>query len=227
MNIDELVNQVTKTVYQQLLENEKQKAIEEASLSAVIVSCLPKPKLEKRIPSNYRIQYYCEQTEEADLVILPSMSISMMANLASCICQTPEERYLLSMLLKGKRIVSLKDGMEYRSYKATSPVILYKMYEEFEMKLTGFGMEFCDFDSLCLLEKKAEEVPDGKLEQIPSQEPEETEAILIDKKLISEADLQKIFLKHKRTIVVQPKAIFTPLAKDYIRTNKIVIKNGL
>ncbi|MDU7964099.1 MAG: ethanolamine utilization protein, partial [Clostridium perfringens] len=44
---------------------------------------------------------------------------------------------------------------------------------------------------------------------------------LSNKKLVSESDLRKPHINGVRTLIVDKKAIITPLAKDYIRINNL------
>src|SRR5699024_1276393 len=53
----------------------------------------------------------------------------------------------------------------------------------------------------------------------------EQEAV-IDKKVITENDLQKFFLKDVKTIQIPGSSIITPLATDYIRTHRLQIRRS-
>jgi propanediol utilization protein len=48
----------------------------------------------------------------------------------------------------------------------------------------------------------------------------------IDKKVITEKDLQKVFLKNVKNIQVPASSIITPLANDYIRTHRLQIQRS-
>lgn len=50
--------------------------------------------------------------------------------------------------------------------------------------------------------------------------------VVIDKKVITENDLQKVFLNHVKTIRIPRSSIITPLASDYIRTHRLQIRRS-
>ncbi|MFD3446725.1 hypothetical protein ACFDTO_19185 [Microbacteriaceae bacterium 4G12] len=219
MNIDRLIETITKEVYRRLVEME-----ETAKQTAVIMSSEKQPLLEQKIKAKVNIAYYHHDICDADIVIIPDLSIPMLANLANGLSSVPEEHFVLSKLLEGKRVVIVRERMQHRMHKETAPPLLYKLYESYEQKLMDFGMEMVSFANLFQLadsecEKRGEPVA------VPKDLPkEQLQAVTLDKKLITEADLQKLFLSKVQEIHILQNSIITPLANDYIRTHHLIVK---
>ncbi|CAM3791911.1 hypothetical protein [Mesobacillus zeae] len=232
MNIDELVERVTELVCQQLSENSKSECRAPARKKAVVLADQPVTGIDEALSSCYSVRYYREKDNDSDIIIIPSLSAAMMANLAAGVARTSGEEFVLAMLLQGKRVIALADGLEYKRYKKTAPILFYKMYEELEHKLEGYGIEFTGLGNLSELCDKVpmETVKTQGEKAIPELEAKEEtvtqNCAIVDRKLITEVDLRKFCLKNQKLVAVRPDAIITPLAKDYIRTNKITIKRG-
>ncbi|MFX3624392.1 MAG: hypothetical protein ACE3JP_10195 [Ectobacillus sp.] len=219
MDIDRLVEAITQEVYQRLAEMK-----EAAKEAAVIMSSVEQPLLEQKIKGKANVEYYHHGLSHADIVIIPDLSIQMLANLANGLSTAPEEHFILSRLLEGKRVMVIKERMQHHVHKETAPPLLYQLYESYEQKLIDFGMEVAPIASLF----QTEETGCGQREE-PKPPPatcceEPPKAVAIEKKLITEADLQKLFLSRVREIHILQNSIITPLANDYIRTHHLIVK---
>lgn len=217
MDLDQLVE----AVYQKLSVKWEQ----ETKLGSVcVLSDKRALEIEQIFGESYSIVYFSKENnlEHASykMVIIPRLTVTMLANLANGLGTTAEEQFVLYQLLKGQRIVVLQNGVEHYEYKKQSPVLLYKVYEEYEKKLKGFGVSFLYCNELLIEpEPLAEEELTGSVEQPESP----LKKTIMAKKVISEADLQKLFLQGLKEITISKKSIITPLAQDYIRTHHVLI----
>jgi ethanolamine utilization protein len=233
VNIDEIVEKVTELVYQQLSEHRCKRVYQiPACKKVVIMSDHPVTAIEEALSDGYSLNYYSEKDTDSDIIIIPSLSATMMANIAAGIARTSGEEFLLTMLLQGKRVIALTDGLEYKQYKKTAPILFYKMYEEMEHKLEGYGIVFTCLSSLRELANIVPMKPaivqaeKDSLEIVMKEETASQKCVIIDRKLITEVDLRNVCLKSQKLVEVRSDAIITPLAKDYIRTNKLTIIRG-
>lgn len=108
---------------------------------AVILATEPAPDVERALASSYQVQYYEEALRDCDVLIIPKVCIQLLANLANAISAGPRERFVMTMLLKGKAVIVLEEGLQYRKYKASAPVLLYKQYDGYVDKLKSFGIQ--------------------------------------------------------------------------------------
>ncbi|WP_147533473.1 hypothetical protein [Bacillus marasmi] len=191
-----------------------------------IMSDTKEHELEKILVDSYQLHYFSEKNKMKyfELIVIPHLTVTMLANLANGIGATDEEQFVLSNMLQGKRVVVLQDGVEYRDYKGSSPVLLYKLYEEYERKLKGYSVLFLQKDEV--LEKRElhiSEAPVVAAEAVVDSTRILSQSFSLQKKLISEADLQKLYLQNIKEITVGKKCIITPLAQDFVRTHQITI----
>jgi ethanolamine utilization protein len=191
-------------------------AVEKRSDSICIIANNRVQEIESIFNDSYYVDYFSEDMEnkEYKITIVPSLTTTMLANVANGLGTTKDEQFILSQLLRGGKVIVLKNGVEYYRYKTHAPNLLYKVFEEYERRLKGFGIPFLSSD---------------KLLSDQSEEPEEVVKIAavktftLTKRLISESDLQRLYLKNIKEITVNEKSIITPLAQDYIRTHQLVI----
>lgn len=107
---------------------------------AVILATEPVPAVEQMLAPHYQVRYYEEALRDCDVLIIPKVCIQLLANLANAISAGPRERFVMTMLLKGKSVIVLEEGLQYRKYKASAPVLLYKQYDSYVDKLKSYGV---------------------------------------------------------------------------------------
>ena len=210
MDINQLVNRVYEEITNKLKQQEEQKK------SVCVISKNRAQDLDRIIRDRYEIVYFSNEIEEKEFekIIIPNLPISMMANLANGLSTTCEEAFILSALLKGNKVSVLREGVEYYAYKHSSPALLYKVYEEYEKKLRGFGIAF---------EHRYESIEESKYCSDVELVAPLNETYRLSKKVISESDLQKLYIQNIKEITVEKKSIITPLARDFIRTHQLKI----
>ena len=214
---------LVEAVYQELACKLKQ---DKKQGSVCVLSHNRVPELERIFKGSSDIVYFSKENylehDPYKMVLIPRLTVTMLANLANGIGTTVEEQFILYQLLQGQKVIVLQNGVEHREYKKQSPALLYKVYEEYEKKLKGFGVFFLYSNELL---KEPKQLEEEKPEQLTEQELKVPckKSSKITKRVISEADLQKIHLQNIKEITISDKSIITPLAKDFIRTHHLVI----
>lgn len=221
MNFDNIVDLIVEEVYKKINESPKNSG---KNKLAVVIGENKDNNSFNIVDNTYSIVQYNENIKDCDVVIVPFLCIKGMANLANLTTTTKSEYFIIKMLMSGKKVYVLEDGLHYRKYKNTAPKALYNKYLEFEDKLINFGVEIIQSSNI---ENKL--LNSSSLERLPlvnNVGESEKSGEIRNKKLISEADLRKIYMSGSRVIFVDKKSIITPLANDFIRINNInIIKN--
>ncbi|TVX92476.1 ethanolamine utilization protein [Paenibacillus agilis] len=134
-----LIQAVTDEVMRRL-EQMKQGQSTVTKKRAVLLSMESLPELESLLNPHVEVSYYEASMRDCDLLIIPKVCLQLLANLANGLSAGPRERFVLTMLLKGRQVVVLEEGLLYRKYKATAPIHLYKLYEGFAHQLSNYGI---------------------------------------------------------------------------------------
>ncbi|MBN6206688.1 hypothetical protein JYK21_09485 [Ralstonia pickettii] len=199
MDVEKIVDKVFKEVVKQLQTEKCEQAIVIGSLKENNPCC-----------AEYECIPFSEAAREKDtkLAIITELPNKMLANLANGYSTTEEEEYVLRYLLQGKEVIALKDGVEFFSYKNTAPKALYNTYLAYFNKLQEYGISFVTGNER--ISPKRSLSNQGE----------------INKKIITEMDLQKQFLKEVSCILIPRNSIITPLAEDYIRKHRMKIQRN-
>jgi ethanolamine utilization protein len=166
----------------------------------------------KAFLNGYSLETYKEDVnlDDYDLIVVPELSIENISALALGLPQDNMVGTIIRALFKGKRVIVLKEGLEHRKYKETAKGNLYKLYLDYEVRITALGVEI--------------EGEESKDQSVVTDKVRETTQNVLSKKLITESDLRRFQMKGVKEIAVDKNCIITPLAKDFIRINKIQIK---
>ncbi|HCO74875.1 MAG TPA: ethanolamine utilization protein, partial [Clostridium sp.] len=130
MNYDKLVDLIVKEVYKKLEETNKN--IVKHKIAVIIGDVELDPITKSNLDEEYTVTSYNEEQLEADIAIVSTLSIKSMANIATLTGINEEENFIINMLLAGKKVYVLENGLEYRKYKNTAPRALYNKYLSFE-----------------------------------------------------------------------------------------------
>lgn len=216
MEYDNLVNLIVEELYKKLKETPN---INDRRKKAVIMQNDNIEKYYELLGAEYNLISYDEDIKDCDVVIVPKLCLKSMGNLANLICSTEEEHFIIKMLMSGRKVYIIEDGMYYKKYKNTAPKQLYNKYLDFEKQLTNYGIEILrnSFNNTYKLEEAQ------IINNIPNIINIDESAEITNKKLITESDIKKHYIKGSRLIVIDSKSILTPLAKDFIRINHIEI----
>ena len=131
--------------------------------------------------------------QDAQRIILPRLSCSLMADLSLGRASSELGRKILNLLLAGKTVEVF--SFEYREFETTAPSALTALYENYEKTLAGFGVT-------------AMAAPKGT-------------AVALTGKLVTEKDVAKAAEQGVETLSIPATALVTPLAKETAKTLNI------
>lgn len=236
MDYNSLVNSIVEELYSKInkLENyNKPKA----------VILWPNSEDEKTIlKDEFEVVEFSDSVKNCDLVVISRLCMRGLCNLATGNSTSKEERFILKMLMKGKRVFVLENNLEYRSYKKTAPKTLYNKYVEYEREICKYGINLVN-DVTCITLNNdygcnqnnrsikydgndkhcsSQRYEDNDIEDCTDNKIIESESLDFSKKrLISESDLRKFKTVELKEVIVNKKTIITPLASDFIRINHL------
>nr|WP_317330973.1 TIGR02536 family ethanolamine utilization protein [uncultured Romboutsia sp.] len=221
MDYNNLIEIIVEEVYKKInainigcIENENRK-------KAVILYESNKNKFDL-LSDKFNIEVFDNTTNDCDVVIVSKLCMRGMCNLALGNSTSNEERFILKMLMKGKKVYVLDEGIEYKRYKDTAPKTLYNKYISYEDDICKYGVKIIkNLSEITFSEEKFNK------EILSEEEMKIDDKFSIDlthKKLVSESDLRKPMINGTKNIIVSPKSIITPLAMDFIRIHNITVK---
>lgn len=222
MNYDDLVNYIVEEVYKKLSEKDNL-IIKDKNINKKKAIVLWDDNLDNysKLNSKYEVISYEEGIREYDEVIISSLCLRGLSNLAQGSSISSEERFILKAIMLGKKVYVMESGIEYRRYKDTAPEELYKKFVLFERELINYGVQVIEDIETLLLDRNSEVV---KEKEISNVDIEEKIIEFRNKKLISEGDLKKPHINGAKKIIVDKKAMITPLASDYIRIHHLKLE---
>lgn len=222
MNYDKLVDLIVQEVYKKLQESAKSTVKDK---TAVIVGEYDLIAAGRALGHSYNVISYGEESVEGDVIIVSTLTIKSMANLATLVGTNDEENFIIKSLMEGKKVYVLEDGLEYRKYKNTAPKALYNKYLDFEKELKLYGINLIEYigNLVDKIPKKQCDKAEATIE-IANPTVDEFSLEIRNKKLISESDLRKPFINGMKTLIIDKKSIITPLASDFIRIHNLKVK---
>ncbi|WDV45092.1 hypothetical protein PV797_16420 [Clostridiaceae bacterium M8S5] len=151
---------------------------------------------------------------QIDYIIVPKLENNALAKLALGVADDEVTLAISETLLRGKQITLLEEGIAYRKFKGLANASYYDMFKSYEEKLKEYGMTIIKQEDLHLQKSKTDEtLKIGKT--------------VINKKIIVESDVKKVYEAGHDTIQINDKSIISPLASDYIKINDInITKKG-
>lgn len=241
MDYEKLIEFLVDEIYKRIQEENCKSSSLEKKKSIVVIG-ESNVDFYREALKEFDINPLTSECKDCDILLISKLCIKGLSNIAQGTCTTKAENFALEMLLKGKKVYILEDGIEYRKYKNTAPKVLYNKYIKFEEELLAYGIEVIDNLKKISIENKDEKAFCNKVKEevnknlcgysktieFEGEKNLETSVIedeftvnLSNKKLVSESDLRKPHINGVRTLIVDKKAIITPLAKDYIRINNL------
>ncbi|MEG2016855.1 MAG: hypothetical protein RR128_00180 [Clostridium sp.] len=217
MNYDEVVDLIVNEVYNKI--NCSKNSISPLSKIAVVMSEENISEITKILGSDYNISAYENEDMDGDVIIIPDLSLKAMANLATLNTEGAAEEFVVRMLMKGKEVYVLENGLEYRRYKNTAPKALYSKYLDFEQQIKLNGIQIIGYVGEI---KKNDKSLLSNIEVFNNSSSEELE--IRNKKVINEAEIRNRIIPGVYTIVIDKRSIITPLAADFIRTHNLRVK---
>lgn len=225
MNYDEIVDVIVNEVYSKI--NNISNPRGQFKKVAVVMKDENLTDIRRILANEYEISVYGNEDTEGDIVIIPALSLGSMANLANLVTDEPAEEFVIRMLMMGKEVYLLENGLEYRQYKNTAPKALYSKYLDFEKQLKINGIQIIGYIGEV---KKVQKNLLNTIEPIKTAEifkedsSEEVKLEIRNKKVINEAQIRNSIIPGIKTIIIDKKSIITPLAADLIRTHHLKVE---
>lgn len=185
-------------------------------------------EITKVLENDYKISIYGNEDIEGEIVIIPTLSLKAMANLATLVISEAQEEFIIKMLMMGKKVYVLESGLEYRRYKNTASRALYNKYLDFENQLKIHGIQIIGYigevkkDDKNLLNYESNDVSGSEV--LSSDNTDGLKLELRNKKVISETEIKGNFITGINSLVIDKRSIITPLASDFIRTHNLRVK---
>lgn len=226
MNYDDIVDLIVDEVYNKINSFKNSKG--PFKKVAVVMKDDNISEITKVLGNDYEISIYRNEDIEGDIVIIPSLSLRAMANLATLVTSESEEDFVIRMLMMGKEVYVLENGLEYRRYKNTAPRALYSKYLDFEKQFKVHGIQIIGY--IGEIKKQDNNLWDSNserrntLEVFNENSGENFKMELRNKKVINEAEIKNGIVSGIDTIIIDKKSIITPLAADFIKTHNLRVK---
>ena len=226
MNYDDIVDLIVDEVYSKINSFKNSKG--PFKKVAVVMKDDNISEITKVLGNDYEISIYRNEDIEGDIVIIPSLSLRAMANLATLVTSESEEDFVIRMLMMGKEVYVLENGLEYRRYKNTAPRALYSKYLDFEKQFKVHGIQIIGY--IGEIKKQDNNLWDSNserrntLEVFNENSGENFKMELRNKKVINEAEIKNGIVSGIDTIIIDKKSIITPLAADFIKTHNLRVK---
>lgn len=236
MNYDNIVNLIVEEIYKKINTSE---SISSNKPKAVTIFEDNNSKFDL-LKDEFEIVGFDKCIRDCEIVIVSKLCMRGLSNIALGNSTSEEERFILKMLMKGKKVYVLDEGIEYKRYKETAPKALYKKFMYFEDEICKFGVEIVKDlktisnnkqsvkkESINNLELRKENIKALNTDEKKSSSIEIDDEFSLDlrnKKLISEADLRKPTINGVKNVLVNKKSIITPLATDFLRIHHLKLK---
>ena len=226
MNYDDIVDLIVDEVYNKINSFKNSKG--PFKKVAIVMKDDNISEITKVLGNEYEISVYRNEDIEGDIVIIPSLSLRAMANLATLVTSEADEDFVIRMLMMGKEVYVLENGLEYRRYKNTAPRALYSKYLDFEKQFKVYGIQIIGY--IGEIKNQNNNLWDSNsdlrnaLGVFDENSGEELKMELRNKKVINEAEIKNGIVSGIDTIIIDKKSIITPLAADFIRTHNLRVK---
>ena len=170
-------------------------------------------------------QNYEVNVDDFDSIVLYNMTNSNLFKIANGCTDNKFLALAAEAILKGKRVLMVKEDVEILKYEGTKATALYNnIYKNLQILLDS-GVELVAADdvknAICNgVEMPApvkEEVKAEKAEAAPAAAPKavsDDSVLVLTKRVVTERDVKDAFAKHYKKIQLPEKPVITYLAKD-------------
>lgn len=221
MDYDKLIEFIVDEIYKKL---ENQGVKENNYLPKCVLMWERDEEKYKFLNDKFKVLNYNKDIKDCDALVISRLCLRGLCNLAMGNSVSDEERFILKMIMSGKKVYVMEDGLEYKRYKQTAPKTLYNKYLNFEKEIKSYGVEIINNPKSILNETKViykEEYVKENKEMNVAVNLNENTLDLRSKKLISESDLRKPQINGIDKILLGKRSIITPLANDFIRIHNL------
>lgn len=222
MNYDEVVDLIVNEVYNKI--NSSKNSRSSLKKTAVVMIQENIDEIKKILENEYEILVYGSEDVEGDIIIIPTLSLKTMANLATLVTEESSVEFVIRMLMKGKEVYVLENGLEYRKYKNSAPKALYSKYLDFEQQLKINGIQIIGYVGEIKKKEKNLLVNIEPNDDIQIFNGSTGDIEIRNKKVINEAEIRNRIIPGSETIIIDKKSIITPLASDFIKTHNLRVK---
>ncbi|MGY5267557.1 TIGR02536 family ethanolamine utilization protein [Paraclostridium bifermentans] len=221
MDYDKLIEFIVDEIYKKL---ENQGVKENNDLPKCVLMWERDEEKYKFLNDKFKVLNYNKDIKDCDVLVISRLCLRGLCNLAMGNSVSDEERFILKMIMSGKKVYVMEDGLEYKRYKQTAPKTLYNKYLNLEKEIKSYGVEIINNPKSILNETKViykEEYVKENKEMNVAVNLNENTLDLRSKKLISESDLRKPQINGIDKILLGKRSIITPLANDFIRIHNL------
>lgn len=170
-------------------------------------------------------QNYEVSVDDYDSIVLFNMTNSNLFKIANGCTDNKFLALAAEAILKGKRVLMVKEDVEILKYEGTKATALYNnIYKNLQILLDS-GVELVAADdvknAICdgveMPAPVKEEVKAEKAEAAPAAAPKavsDDSVLVLTKRVVTERDVKDAFAKHYKKIQLPEKPVITYLAKD-------------
>lgn len=225
--IESITKEVMKRLEEKMNTDNMERCKRKEKILAIAVS---DQQVLSEVGHQYMIDCYEDQGEHINInvyeyVILGSISHQELVHLSIGLANNTVSSLVIEAILAGKKIFVLKEGATYNTYQDTANTNFYNMLKGYEEQLTAFGIEWIYANEIDrrLQETKLTYVENAETIQKPetSKEVCRTTEYVVHVKTITESLAKEYHKKGCERLLIKKHTIVTPLARDYLRGNKI------
>ncbi|GAA0179863.1 hypothetical protein SH2C18_26640 [Clostridium sediminicola] len=244
MDVEQLVQMITKEVMNRVKQIETPEELSPQKTVKILIAESSRSGIYEELANSLEKANYCYDSLESmendldvyESIVFGEMDNRSLANISLGVQCLPKEVIAIEAALLGKKIILLEDGLKYQKYKSTSNKALYSLYQNYENKLVSYGMEIVSKNDFMKVlksnkQKNCDSVQDNVIKVEPvisAQSVKEVESYdFSEKRVLSEADLKRVYRNGIRKIKISNKTLLTPLVKDFIRNNKITVTKSV
>ncbi len=214
MNVEEIVLLVTQEVMKRLegIEEDSQVNVSKKILIADCYQDVYKSLEELLSIKGFAVDYIQDDYSKLEIssiehIIVPNLTNNTLAKVALGIVEDQVTALLSDAFFCGKHVVVLEEGIQYRKYKAIASSPYLELFRRYEEQMVQFGASIVNEEDVV-----------AALEGVPMC------SCVMNKKVITEVDIKKLYEKGHEEITISKESIISPLASDYVRTHGIGIK---
>ena len=178
-------------------------------------------KVDCALAQNYEVN-----VDDYDVVVVRSMTNSNLFKIANGCTDNKFLALAAEAILKGKRVIMVKECVEILKYAETAPKALYNnIYKNLQILLDS-GVELVEEENVKTAltdgievpaEVPATPAPAAVKEETPAPAPKAESAdsvLVLTKRVVTERDIKEAAAKHYKKIQLPEKPVITYLAKD-------------
>lgn len=178
-------------------------------------------KVDCALAQNYEVN-----VDDYDVVVLRSMTNSNLFKIANGCTDNKFLALAAEAILKGKRVIMVKECVEILKYAETAPKALYNnIYKNLQILLDS-GVELVEEENVKTAltdgieipaEVPATPAPAAVKEEAPAPAPEaesDGSVLVLTKRVVTERDIKAAAAQHYKKIQLPEKPVITYLAKD-------------